>query len=231
MPDLTMATPVIRPQAPMPTATEDISLAPWRNSGWRRTEEDRNIRTPAGPPRGRPAPPRGAARTRSAERGGSTSAEDLSRLDVEAAQEVGRAQALAAGPLQFGDQDDGIAGGDGDARRAGRQYRARRVRRRPGLNPRCPELDGFAVEHAARAGKGIEGADAAHDGGGILRPVHLRFVLLDLVRVVHAFGRLRLRLQRSGPGLLQRVDDQPPAERGEPVVQLRRAVLADGERF
>ena len=33
MPDLTMATPVIRPQAAMPGATEAMSLAPARNSG------------------------------------------------------------------------------------------------------------------------------------------------------------------------------------------------------
>ena len=34
MPDLSIATPVISPHAPMPTATEDMSRTPWRNSGW-----------------------------------------------------------------------------------------------------------------------------------------------------------------------------------------------------
>ena len=43
MPDLSIATPVMSPQAPMPRAIGDMSRMPLRNSGWRRMEGERNI--------------------------------------------------------------------------------------------------------------------------------------------------------------------------------------------
>ena len=84
-----------------------------------------------------------------------------------------------------------------------------------------PDLDRLAAEQSLRAGKRVEGTNVAIQFGSALRPVDQRLGLFDLVRVSHAFGRLRFGRQWQ---LAQRLDDQRGAQRGQTVVQRRRGI-------
>ena len=93
-----------------------------------------------------------------------------------------------------------------------------------------PDLDGFIAVLRGATWEGVEGAQAPGNGLGILAPVDLAFGLFDLVRVVHAFGRLGRARQAAAGAHLQRLDDEAPAQVGQLVVQAGRGVVGgDGQ--
>ena len=155
----------------MPGATAAMSRTPARNSGWRAR---RNVQRVIG------CESCDASNTHAG-------------LQREAAQEIGRLQALAAGALQVG-------------QRAARPRRRRRrcpARSRPAPVPGCargatapaarpPRTSGSHRHRAGRApGKGSKARMRRADGGRDCVQSIAASCLVDLVGVGHALGRLR----------------------------------------
>ena len=90
----------------------------------------------------------------------------------------------------------------------------------PAARRAAPAGDGLAIEHAARARKRVEGAQAPLDRRRRLAPVDAASRLGDLGRVGHAgLGLRRGRQRRLRSSARQRLDDELGAERGQARLQ------------
>mmetsp|Transcript_6682 Transcript_6682/g.27948 ORF Transcript_6682/g.27948 Transcript_6682/m.27948 type:complete len:400 (+) Transcript_6682:401-1600(+) len=139
-------------------------------------------------------------------------------------QEGRRRATLATGPLQLGQAQRALATGH-DRPRCDDLARCALARHH--LGP--PDLDGLAGQRRDTAGEWVEGTQPALDHGRRLRPGYRALGLFDLVGIGHALGRLGRLRQATAGRQLQRLDDEPPAQRGQAVVQRGGAVgRADG---
>jgi hypothetical protein len=145
---------------------------------------------------------------------------------VEAAQEIGHRQPLAARTLQLGEHQPALPAGDAMPVSSTARIVPGAAGSPAGTACAAPELHGLAVERAVGAGERIEGADAPLDGVGRLGPVDLRLVPFRSCGVGDAFGGLRHGSSRR-KRQFQRFDDHPAAaQRGQACRAARRCVVA-----
>src|SRR5664280_2408077 len=111
-----------------------------------------------------------------------------------AAQKIGRAQTLAAGPLQLRQGEDTAAAGDAQCAALDADDLSGHAARL-GAGLAAPAGDELATQLAVRAGKRVEGAQPSLDRRRRLAPVDRRLRLGDLRRVGHAVVRLSARRQ------------------------------------
>src|SRR5512139_3212931 len=108
-------------------------------------------------------------------------AKAIARRDRAAAQELGRRQAPAAGALQLAYAQRTFAAGDQDAAGVRGEHRAGRAALRRAACP--PELERLGAQLRARPRRRAQGAQPALDLLAGARPVDVRLLRRDLLRV------------------------------------------------